>query len=354
MLKSEGICAASPEEIKSLRGGHGTMLETWKISPIFAYRFMKKYFGKPNKSINSDPDKIQWEYVLKSPHGYLSVYDWKRETWSIGFRYENQPIDEELKIDAELLLSKIKKYCNQFTAFKFTATTYPGKLLLNPFHNHYSNALYHIQVAKKLHFEQEKLGFVYPDYVKRRKLHLQTRNLCQAAFILLMASFEGFLNLLYELYSHEDLDEDQIKYLLRMPLENKLRLLSFFCKAFGRSLSTRTRTFDKFRCLVNFRNAIVHANLTRETKQNIIIEDGHLYYLVKEKYESKYDIPRNPIDIGIEEIYQVKRVIDAMVREVLKTMLNEERESIETVIHEPYIGYIRKHGNVEFRQSQLY
>jgi hypothetical protein len=63
--------------------GHGILAGSpGGISPFVVYEFLKKHFGRPNYTVPSD--RTTWEYVLKGPRRYLSIYDWKIHDWHVG------------------------------------------------------------------------------------------------------------------------------------------------------------------------------------------------------------------------------------------------------------------------------
>jgi hypothetical protein len=158
------------------------------ISPLSAYYTLKELYGEPNGSI--DEDKSQWGYYLKVPGAFLSIYDWKIYTWSIAI-YEDENTEKITKVvedDTEKgerigqeFLELLKKNTSKANGrIKEASSKAKDFILQNPFFIYYNSA---VNLIDEIDEKSENSS----DYFR-------------SAFFLFIASFEGLLNLIYELY----------------------------------------------------------------------------------------------------------------------------------------------------------
>ena len=79
-----------------------------------------------------------------------------------------------------------------------------GIIVLNSFEIHYSNYKYHLKLLKRL-LKKVKASKHFHDQI----ILDQMRMLTQSAFILLVSSFESFINMLYECFLNEHIGSNK-------------------------------------------------------------------------------------------------------------------------------------------------
>lgn len=148
-------------------------------------------------------------------------------------------------------------------------------------------------------------------------------SLLRAQFFLLIASFEGFLNLMYELYLDPTIrnDKDLYRQIRREPLPYKVRMAPTRCACFQEQKSLRIRKdyFGPFLYLYDVRNDFIHANLLPHMKSRRVME-GRFEFWAKAKTPMKYDFPRDVTQLRSEHVEFVYEIIEKMVDYLLSEM----------------------------------
>lgn len=156
-------------------------------------------------------------------------------------------------------------------------------------------------------------------------------------FFLFVASFEGFLNLIYELYlSKEYRDDDRVRdHLKRAPLDVKLRLAPAYCSCFRKKIIESNESFKKFQAVIELRNDFVHANLTEVMIKHKIEIDGIPFKKHLKKRRHHYDLPRSPYQINVKHLEFVCDVIEHTVELVLGAMKPRHKRELDLILHKP-------------------
>jgi hypothetical protein len=159
--------------------------------------------------------------------------------------------------------------------------------------------------------EGARFGALYPSDIRRSQ------------FFLLMASFEGFLNLLYEVYLEPEIRSDTrvASSIQREHLDFKVRVAPTRCFCFKpkKLISDDGDVFKKFQYLLGLRNDFIHANISTQMKRYRVQERSHSFW-VRPGKQSRYGLPTNAAELQKEHITFVFEVIEGMVELVLKAM----------------------------------
>lgn len=293
-----------------------------RTPPYLTYLVMKKNFGEPSEVRDEPPFERFCSYLLKTQnHTYLSVFLWGWiDSGIFGEHSEFEQIvltdpfywvrgrDEQvMKREAQEFLELITKECQQHKGkiaeiLKNAASVY----VENPYYLYFEGGKSLLEQVREHNQSNEKAG-----------------HLCRSAFFMFMASFEGFLNLLYESFLDVNLrtDERLTKYLQRLDIDLKLRLAPRFCVCFESTSFEKSEEFARFQSLVNLRNDFLHANLVKTMKHALHEEDG-LVFDVSEEYEvlNKYGVAIDPTKLKVEQLQFVHKTIEDMVNHVLAAM----------------------------------
>ena len=151
--------------------------------------------------------------------------------------------------------------------------------------------------------------------------------LIRSAFFLLIASFEGLLNVIYEIYLKSELRDIRIyERLSREQIDLKVLLAPMYCTCFAQeTIIFSGDEFDRFRYVVNLRNDFVHANLTAHMKTAIIQEDG-LTFVVEPEEAGKYGLPYSITNLTPENIEFIHQTIMDMYSAVINAMDESHQE----------------------------
>lgn len=271
-----------------------------------------------------------------------------------------------LKEDIEYFFRELKKYVDSISngdTYKIGSDSHPGVIVLNPFQIHYSNFKYHTRLLRK--FQQRLTKVPYYTYEHERELeHLGT-----SSFILLMASFDGFINLLYECFLKEQLRENKgIKEKIeRENIGFKIQMLSVYCTGFKSISSFEERlrnefdnTLKQFTELLKLRNKLVHANLFGFRQTNMIEEDTFLFYAdTKEDdlYSELFGYSGRTewvIREWKEVLADAEKTILSLIKLIFKTMNVKQRSQLKKVYRDYWIGYVITRNGVNFVRDAIY
>jgi hypothetical protein len=295
------------------------------LSPYLVYSILRDWFGEA--FTEEDEAKIQWQYFLVTPHLRLHVYDWKLDGTSIGvYAREDEPYDkfkEEAEEFVNLLHKQIPKYAGKI---KSTTQSAYGFNFQNPYAMYFASAERLLSIASEIQ-KDHPLRYDAPS------------DLYKAAFFLYVASFEGLLNLIYEIYLNPALRDERIySRLQREQVDVKVRLAPVYCSCFKvKSVDAKTEKFQRFQFVVELRNDFIHANITRPMRSSMVEKDGFVFRVDQEQI-GKYGLPRNPAALDKSHLEFVRETIQNMVRIILEAMTPRYRREFSLVIEDEIIG----------------
>ncbi|WPD23447.1 MAG: hypothetical protein SD837_02540 [Candidatus Electrothrix scaldis] len=324
---------ATIEEFESAEAGLRTFLAKSKDpSPLEAYLVLKNEYGEPERDYLNEI-KQQWVFLLKTENALIEVYDWKQDSWSIAV-YERGDDEDEAKKIANALLQKVKngrkKIKSDLSAI--LKQGFIGQVIENPFFLYYNTATELLGLAKKL-----SISNVQKEPTIGKITNWDTEEtLCRAAYFQFVASVEGLLNLIYDIYLRQELREDRIvNRLAREQIDIKIRLAPVYCECFGvEAIDHSTEAFRKFHSLANLRNDFIHANLTKSMRTQVVEHERAIYL----NYTDSKDLLSVSLsNYGIEQIKEVQSIIDGIVAQVVGAMKPRFRKEFSEILHEPHI-----------------
>jgi hypothetical protein len=158
------------------------------------------------------------------------------------------------------------------------------------------------------------------------------------AFFLLVASFEGFLNLVYELYLEPSLRQDvrAREHLNRSPIDVKLRLAPLYCSCFKVRVLAMDEAFKRWQAVINLRNNLIHANLSASMTLREHTEGGVPFLISRDVGKNRYNLPDKFSELKQEHLDFVCETIEQMVESVLSSMKVRYQQELSKVLHRPY------------------
>jgi hypothetical protein len=156
-----------------------------------------------------------------------------------------------------------------------------------------------------------------------------------APFFLLMAAFEGLLNLIYELYLDPSLRSDKrIKdQLFRSPIDLKLRLAPLYCTCFKARALPTDGPFRRFQAVVNLRNDLIHGNLTPTMRVREFVEDNIVFWVSDGTLMNQYHLPNNAQDLNMQHLDFVFETVEQMVESILSAMNGQHKYAMSQILH---------------------
>lgn len=266
---------ATPEEVSEHISGYGILAHPRGISPYTAYRFLKETFGQLNTSREGwDTSRVTWEYVLKGPRAFISVYDWKFYSCNFGVKFKNmEPEDStnyaaEARKDANIILDNIEEFAGRM---KVPVNEQSYQVIENICNLFYTNGEYFLGLLEQT--DTTKI----PELAQSR-LYPLFEDACNAwaAAMSFILSIEAMFNIIFEVYLKREILEDQhlCNHVFRMPLIDKWMLFSLLCTCFSKSLNRKSLGYRSLSSLVKIRNSWAHASISNEMRTYIVEEDG--------------------------------------------------------------------------------
>jgi len=321
------------------------------LLPYLVYTILKEKFGSPEVDM-IDEDKQQWEWSFSYQDFFVEIYDWKLLSTSIAVYHS--PADEE---KSKALAEKINEFLEKEAAQKkgrvrTLAKTATHKILENPFNTYYSAAVSLIDYGRLI----DKMTMteyhpanksdehdVFLTLSERVELWENKEDLYRSAFLMLLSSFEGFLNILYELYLHPELREERIfARISREQIDVKLRLVPIYCHGFkAKAINSEDPRFKNYFRLVNLRNDYIHANLVKRLERYIVEEDGVTFIIENEETS---EIPTNFRELKLAHVELARKYIDGVIELVFESMETRARKEFQTIIFDSDIEVVDEDG----------
>lgn len=298
-------------------------------SPYIIYLILKNSFGPGTEE--EDSEKVQWSYLLKAPGGYLEIHDWLLDSWSLE-TYAEQEDEQKAQLLEKEFLSLISQEAMKYERYakqpREKATSY---ILSNPYTIYYEDAKRLTQLAED-GVSKKNLNPWSPDFSTS---HL----ICRSAFLAFMSAFEGFLNLIYELYLRPDLRDVRLyERLSREQIDLKIRLAPAYCVCFkDGTILYASDELARFQYLTKVRNDFVHANLVDSMRTVVAIEDN-FNFLLYPSTEGKYGFPSRLDAVDLDNLRFVQAAIDDMVYAVVRSMRPRYRKEMETILRDDEIS----------------
>ena len=313
---------------------YGPPLRVHDVPLYVVYSFLKEHLGDPTHIDDADRD-ADWAWHIKIKDTLLHVYNTDR---LYGYDSQYLRVDVYHKAEAgegaekigEEFIQLIRKQIPRYMAkLKAAASSADGFIFRNPYAIYFSSAEKLLDRAAKIQ-DEAALPLEEPEE--------RSEDYCRSAFFLFVASFEGLLNLIYELYLKPALRDERIyNRLSREQVDIKLRLAPMYCLCFsGDVIDHRSDAFQRFQYVVDLRNDFIHANLTKPMRTFIIEVDGHEFFYDNES-EGKYGLPRNIIELNVGHLTFVRETIEAMVRLVVDTMKPRFKHEFRAAIYDEEI-----------------
>lgn len=301
------------------------------LSPLEVYVAMKSLFGEPNREM-IDEDKQQWTFLLKTSGAVLEVYDWKRDSWSIGVYEDNGEADHAESIAGELVTLLKRTIPKHRNTLREVTNQVTGQVVENPFALYYDTASELLELAKRFSSVELREPNAFAEWSKQYIL-------CRSALFQFVSSVEGLLNLIYDLYLKPELRDDRIvDRLSREQIDVKLRLAPVYCECFaGKPLDHTTEAFRNFHSLANLRNDFVHANLTKSMRTPVVRHDGATYLLSASMDKPVDLIPASFSSLGIDDLSAVKAAVDSIATQLLSNMKPRFRREFREVMYNEHI-----------------
>lgn len=292
-----------------------------ELNPYLIYRTLKDKFGEPDPSFIEEKN-IQWGYLLKYGNFLFEIYDWKVISCSIVIYSTEKNKDASEKIGKnlkDLLEKEAIKYQHEFDS---KLKRPHAKIIQNPYKLYFETAENLRDLANELVSKSD----LENDFMNTFHLYQKQFDIARSAFLMYLSAFEGFLNLIYELYLKFEHREKRIFDIInRQQIDIKLRMLPTYCNGFKVDVIDKNdERFKNYSRIVIIRNDFVHANFIKSEMEPILREDGIEFRYLKDINDA---MPKDFGKIGLSHVNvardYIQGVIDLILESMNQTHLNE-------------------------------
>jgi hypothetical protein len=301
------------------------------LHPYLIYRVLKEFFGLPN-IVNEDEDKIQWIYLFQIEDLFVQIYDWKVLSCSIVIYSKDKSVQNSEKF-ANTLNSLLEKEGRKFQKeLNFKIKEPFARIIQNPYKLYFSTA----ENLRDLAVDLISNSHNKSDISNSFQLFQKQFDISRSAFLMYLSSFEGFLNLVYEIYLKPELRDERIYNTInREQIDVKLRLLPTYCEGFKVPIIDKNdERFKNYHRIVNLRNDFVHANLIKSEESQVFIEDDFEFIYLS---NSDVQIPKDFSKISIENVDTARKYILDMIDLVFESMKRTYRIDLENQLENEVI-----------------
>jgi len=322
-----------------------------EISPYLIYIILREKFGPPNSDM-IDEDKQQWEWAFRYSDFYITIYDWKLLSTSIAVYHEGADKEKSKTLAESINALLTKEALQRKSKIKSVIKSATRKIFENPFITYYSTAVSLLELASFIddvilqgasaarnNSEVDISSLMTGGF----ELWEKKNDLYRSAFLMFLSSFEGFMNILYELYLKEELRTDRLyERINREQIDIKLRIAPIYCDGFKtKVINHEDDRFKNYLRLINLRNDYVHANLVKRLERYIHEEDDYTFII---ENEDTSDIPTNISELELKHIHIAKECIDKIVELVIESMDTRTRKEFRNIIFQGEIEVEDEHG----------
>lgn len=157
-------------------------------------------------------------------------------------------------------------------------------------------------------------------------------DLYRSAFLMFLSSFEGFFNILYELYLKAELRTDRIyDRISREQIDIKLRIAPIYCNGFNdKTINNEDSRFKDYLRLVNLRNDYVHANLIKSLERYVVEQDDFTFII---ENEESSEIPSNINKLELKHVELAQSIIDGIIELIFESMKPKTKKEFKKLIY---------------------
>ena len=301
-------------------------------TPYIVYITLRQLYGPPTATDKAE--RTQWYFDLETAGAQVRIRDWNKTSWLIDV-YHEQPDRTSAEALGQDVVKLLTHQSGQYSAQVKQLTIKPRYTTIqNAFRIYFASAENLLSLAQNAHNVGER------------------EDLCRSAFFLFLSSFEGLLNIIYDLYLKPFLNNDRIRStLVRANIDVKLQLAPLYCINFSQdTLQYVNDELERYMSIVNLRNDFIHANMSSTMKTPIIEADGYIFF-VNQMAHTSHNIPKNLAALDVEHIQFVKQTITDMANAVMNSMNHKFKHDFSAAMQREQIIIEQINGENYIRQQ---
>ena len=207
--------------------------------------------------------------------------------------------------------------------------------------------------AEKYKAAETLLSFADTFEIKGQKIQLKfgenprvssTGAIYLSSSIFFIIALESLVNVLYSLLIKNEFDaRDYERITIKSDLDIRLLTMHLFCSGFkSQIISPQTELWNNMLKLRDFRNTVIHGNLTDDDKVYSIIEDHIMFFYgptldyrgksAEKKAENRFPVTMPQVDKTV--VLSIKNIVDEIIKSIITAMNDETKNWVEGWIKE--------------------
>jgi hypothetical protein len=328
------------------------------FNPLLIYRLLRLMYGFPDIVggfiDNSKPDETKvmigdWSYILRLDKLIVaeirSMFTNTRHI--VRFWTDTISGEEPLKGKGGPVISEFGKDLNKAVSrnlhlFKEQEELRKatGKAFLNSFAAKYKSAERLFELAQVIEEKPDKITLQWGEHPEAKTIG----SIYMASVLFYIIAIDTLLNILYKIFLHPDYNKRMYERVTthKADLEIRLSTIHFFCTCFSQQvISPKSESWEDMELLREFRNDIVHGNITDEHYAHQLVEDNFLFYYspitdfrgVANKQKTEESLPRVMSSVGKNEVLRIKNIVNDLIQSLLNAMDKESRLWVESWLY---------------------
>jgi hypothetical protein len=270
-------------------------------APFVVYSALKQQFGAPNGEAGKHG---QWCYEFELADAMVRIQDWKLYGWTLEIYPDDKQKATAQNIQEAVLALFTSEARRRDQDIKSMARTSTLSMQQNPFRIYFDSASNLLDLAEQNASSQQR------------------DTLCRSAFFLFLSSFEGLLNLMYDLYLKPSIraNRDGRDSVIRANLDQKILLAPVYCMCFTQeTMDFPGDLYLRYKALRSLRNNFIHANMTEAMRTSVIKQDGAIF-LLEPNRSKEYGLPLVVSGLDTTHLRFTKTVISEMKDAIVNAM----------------------------------
>ena len=330
------------------------------FNPILIYRLLKLMYGFPNvvgayidisKPDNHKVIPFDWSYTLRLDNNVVAEIRSLFLNTKHIVRFwtdtmpEVNPNDKGTEVIAQFIKDLNKATSNNLHLFsekeelRKVAYNIPP-VFENSFAIKHKSAEQFLNMAKSIDKKPEKTTLQWGEEPEVRTVG----SMYVASALFYIIAMESLLNIFYKIFLHDEYKQyPYARVTNKADLEIRLSTIHLFCSCFSRQVvPPKSELWKKISLLRDFRNDIVHGNITNEHYVHSLVEDNMLFYYspiidFRGQLEESKEInsfPKVMSSIGKKEVMSIKYIVNDLIQGLLNAMDDESRTWVKSWLYE--------------------
>ena len=330
------------------------------FNPILIYRLLKLMYGLPDvvgafidnsKPYNPKVMPVDWSYILRLDDNIVAeirslflntkhiVRFWTDTMPEVNPNEKGAEVIAQFGKDLNKAASNNLHLFSEKEELRKVADNIPP-VFENSFAIKYKSAEQFLNMAQSIDKKPEKMTLQWDEKPEVRTVG----SMYMASALFYIIAMETLLNIFYKIFLHDEYKQyPYARVTNKADLEIRLSTIHLFCSCFTRQVvPPKSELWKNISLLRDFRNDIVHGNITNEHYAHSLVEDNMFFYYspitdFRGQLEESKEInsfPRVMSSIGKKEVMSIKNIVNDLIQGLLNAMDDESRTWVKSWLYE--------------------